>query len=169
MDIYIIFLEYKWILGFGRLHLCAFLCVCKKTCFVSHLYFLIILKFTFVLCSLISRRKLTFLFCIFKNLPEEEEDGKAPTQPLLNKGRHFPSFCVKSFFHIVDFSYPFVILSTPKYHRGKSQPCSVYFFLRICFRMCFILRDWAVGKKKQTKNQHCGNSQKNLLLRRDRA
>lgn len=67
--------------------------------------------------SLTSQRKLIFLFCIFKNLPEEDEDGKTPTQPLLKKGRHFPPFCVKSFFHIINFSFPFVLLSTHIYER----------------------------------------------------
>ncbi|NXA39796.1 S12A2 protein, partial [Eudromia elegans] len=33
---------------------------------------------------------------------EEDEDGKTPTQPLLKKGRHFPSFCSTSPLNLAD-------------------------------------------------------------------
>lgn len=81
--------------------------------------------------SLTSQRKLTFLFYIFKNLPEEDEDGKTPTQPLLKKGRHFPPFCVKPFFRIVNFSFLFVLLSTHIiYERGNiNDAMSTCFFI----------------------------------------
>ncbi|NXG02162.1 S12A2 protein, partial [Sakesphorus luctuosus] len=70
---------------------------------------------------------------------EEDEDGKTSTQPLLKKGRHFPPFCVKSFFHIVNFRFPFVLLSTPNYWRGKYQPCNVNLFLHTYLRVMATL------------------------------
>jgi len=87
-----------------------------KTHFILHLYFLIFFMNT---RSVFINITLTFLFCIFKNLPEEDEDGKTPTQPLLKKGRHFPPFCVKSFFCIVNFGFPFVLLPTLTHMRER--------------------------------------------------
>lgn len=67
-------------------------------------------KYKIVVFSLISQRKLTFSYCMFKHVPEDEEDGKTPTQSLLKKGRHFSPFCLKSFFHIDNFDFPFTLL-----------------------------------------------------------